>query len=139
VPAGFLDIDVHVYHKWNHSALSDCPNARGVGGPVNFNTTAEFEIVWLFLLSFTGPPLNFRSFTDIVLPKGVDDNGNQTATEVLACPQLDLDIGKLMFANPQKLYAYFQLELWANKFGNNHARYSSVEEVSPVLGIEYHF
>jgi nucleoside-specific outer membrane channel protein Tsx len=139
VSADFLHIGVHVHHEWNHDAFSDCPNACGAGDPVNFNTTADFEIVWLFPLPFTGLPLDFRGFTDIVLPKDVDGNGNQTATEVLARPQLNLDIGKLMFAKPRKLDAYFHLELWENKFGNDHANYSSVEGVSPVFGVKYHF
>jgi nucleoside-specific outer membrane channel protein Tsx len=140
VPAGFLNIGVHVYHEWNNNGI--CADACSKpGGPISFDTTAEFEIVWLFPLTFTGLPLDFRGFTNIVLPKGKDGFGNQTATEILARPQINLDIGQLMFSKPQKLYAYFQVELWNNKFGNDHtiAGNSGTQEISPVFGLEYHF
>ncbi len=141
VPAGFLNIGVHVYHEWNNNGICHDGCTTGSGGPVNFDTTAEFEIVWLFPMSFTGLPLDFRGFTNIVLPKGKDGFGNQTATEVLARPSLYLDIGKMMFAKPNKIYAYFQVELWENKFGNDHTLKgnTNMEEVSPVFGVEYHF
>jgi nucleoside-specific outer membrane channel protein Tsx len=140
MPAGFLNIGVHVYHEWNHNGF--CTNAcKSGGGPVDFDTTGEFELVWLYPLSFTGLPLDFRGFMNIVLPKGKDGFGNQTATEVLTRPSLYLDVGKLAFNKPNKLYAYFQVELWENKFGNDHTLKGnpSMEEVSPVFGLEYHF
>ncbi len=148
VPAGFLNVGVHVYHEWNNNGICSGSTAAGrcifnggSGGPVNFATTAEFEVVWLFPLSFTGLPLDFRGFTNIVLPKGKDGFGNQTATEILARPQINLDIGQLIMSKPQKLYAYFQVELWNNKFGNDHTLPGnpSMQEVSPVFGLEYHF
>jgi len=141
VPTGILNIGVHAYHEWNHNGFSSCPTSCGKGGAVEFDTTAEFEIVWQFPLDFTGLPLDFRGFTNIVLPKGRDGFGNRTATEVLARPQLQLDIGQLAFSKPHKLYAYFQVELWENKFGNDHTLKgnSGTEEISPVFGIEYHF
>ena len=145
IPTGFLNIGVHVYHEWNHNGF--CTNAcTSGGGPVDFDTTAEFEIVWLLPLSFTNLPLDFRGFTNVVLPKGRDGFGNQTATEVLARPQINLDVGKLFFDKPNKVYTYFQLELWLNKFGNDNSlkiagvkQNHSVDEISPVFGIEYHF
>lgn len=140
VPAGFVNIGVHVYHEWNHNGF--CTNGcKSGGGPIDFDTTAEFEIVWLFPLGFTGLPLDFRGFTNIVLPKGKDGFGNQTATEVLARPQINLDIGKMMYNKPNNLYVYFQVELWNNKFGNDHTLPGNpaMQEVSPVFGIEYHF
>jgi len=131
VPVGFVNVGVHAYHEWNHNGI--------VGKDVSFDTTAEFEIVWFFPLTFTNLPLDFKGFTNVVLPKGKDGFGAQTKTEVLARPQIDLDIGDLMFKKPHTLYAYFQVELWENKFGNDHTKVSGSEEVSPVLGIEYHF
>lgn len=138
VPAGFLNIGVHVYHEWNHNGFCADSCTRS-GGPVDFDTTAEFEIVWLFPMAFTNLPLDFRGFTNIVLPKGKDGFGAQTKTEVLARPSLYLDIGKMAFSKPNKLYAYFQVELWENKFGNDASKVSGSEEISPVFGIEYHF
>ena len=136
---GFLNIGVHAYHEWNHNGFSSCPSNCGKGGPVEFDTTAEFEIVWLFPLTFTGLPLDFRGFTNVVLPKGKDGFGGQTKVEVLARPAIYLDLGQVIAGKPHKVFAFLQVELWENKFGNDHTKVSGAEEISPVFGLEYHF
>jgi hypothetical protein len=140
LPAGFLNIGVHIAHEWNHNGFSDCPTACGVGGPVSFNPTAEFEFVWLYSLkSLVGLPLDFKGFTNVVLPKGKDGFGVQTKTEVLAVPRLSLDVGSMLYGKPHKPDVYFQVELWENKFGNDHTKVSGAEEVAPTIGMEVHF
>ena len=59
---GFFNVAVHYYQEWNYNGI--------VGKSVNFNPTAEFELVYLYPLSFTGLPLRFQGFTNFVLPKG---------------------------------------------------------------------
>jgi nucleoside-specific outer membrane channel protein Tsx len=137
--AGFLNIGVHVSKEWNNNGF--CADACSKpGGPVNFSPAAEFEFVWLYsLASFTGLPLDFRGFTNVVLPKGKDGFGAQTKTEVLARPQLQLDAGKMLFNKPHKPDVYFAVEFWENKFGNDHTKVPGSEEVAPEFGIEYHF
>jgi hypothetical protein len=140
LPAGFLNIGIHAAKEWNHNGFSDCPTACGKGGPVSFNATAEFEFVWLYSLkSITGLPLDFKGFMNVVLPKGKDGFGAQTKTEVLAVPRLSLDIGSMMFNKPHKPDLYFALEIWENKFGNDHTKVPGTEEISPTFGIEVHF
>jgi nucleoside-specific outer membrane channel protein Tsx len=138
VPAGFLDIGVHISKEWNHNGFSDCPSNCGRGGPVNFDPTPEFEFVWLFPMTFTGLPLDFRGFMNIVLPKGEDGFGDHTYTEILARPQLQLDIGTLLYHKAHKPDVYFAVELWEHKFGNG-SNVSGSEEVAPEFGIEVHF
>jgi nucleoside-specific outer membrane channel protein Tsx len=139
LPAGFLNIGVHIAKEWNHNGF--CTNAcSSPGGPVSFDATAEFELVWLYSLKdLTGLPLDFRGFANIVLPKGKDGFGAQTVTEFLAEPRLNLDIGSMMYGKPHKPDLFVQLEIWENKFGNNEKNVSGSEEISPVIGIEYHF
>jgi nucleoside-specific outer membrane channel protein Tsx len=130
VPAGFLDIGVHVSKEWNHNGI--------VGKAVSFDATPEFEFVWLFPMSFTGLPMDFRGFMNVVMPKGKDGFGGNTYIEILARPQIQLDIGKMLFNKPHKPDLYFALELWEHKFGNGSGL-SGSEEVSPTFGIEVHF
>jgi len=130
VPAGFLDLGVHVSKEWNHNGFA--------GKAVNFDATPEFEFVWLFPMTFTGLPMDFRGFANIVLPKGKDGFGNKTVYEFLSRPQIQLDIGKLMFGKPHKPDLYLAVELWEHKFGNPDTL-SGSEEVSPTVGIEVHF
>jgi nucleoside-specific outer membrane channel protein Tsx len=138
---GFLNIGIHFSKEWNNNGFSDCPShCFTKGGPVSFDPAAEFEIVWLYnLTSITGLPLDFKGFTNIVMPKGKDGFGGKTVTEVLARPALSLDIGQLAMNKPHKLYMILSLELWENKFGNDHTKVPGCEEVSPMLGLEYHF
>jgi hypothetical protein len=144
MPAGFLDIGVHVSKEWNNNGIAGGLAAEGVPGPfhtpVNFHATPEFEFVWLYPLAFTNLPLDFRGFMNIVAPKGKDGFGNQTAWEVLARPQLQLDIGKMIYNHPHKPDLYLAVELWQNKFGNkSDTTPGGTEEVAPTIGIEYHF
>lgn len=139
LPAGFLNIGVHFYKEWNHNGF--CADACSVpGGPVNFSATAEFEFVWLYSLkSIVGIPLDFKGFTNVVLPKGRDGFGAQTRTEVLARPYLSLDLGSMLYNKPHKPDIYFAVEFWENKFGNDHTKVAGSEEVSPEFGLEVHF
>jgi nucleoside-specific outer membrane channel protein Tsx len=138
LPAGFLNIGVHVSKEWNHNSF--CADAcTKPGGPVNFTATPEFEFVWLYdLKGMTGLPLTFKGFMNIVLPKGKDGFGGNTYTEILARPTLSLDIGTMMFNHPHKPDLYFALELWEHKFGAS-TKTAGSEEVAPEFGIEVHF
>lgn len=137
VPAGFLDIGVHVSKEWNNNGFCTDACAKP-GGPVSFHATPEFEFVWLFPLSFTGLPLDFRGFMNIILPKGKTGFGGETVTEVLARPQVQLDLGKMLWGKSHKPDVYLAVEVWENKFGNNH-HVPGTEQIAPTVGIEYHF
>jgi nucleoside-specific outer membrane channel protein Tsx len=141
LPAGFVNVGIHVSKEWNNNGLSDCPSACFVkGGPVSFHPTPEFEIVWLYSLKgLIGIPLDFKGFMNIVLPKGNDGFGGKTVTEVLTRPQLSLDVGSMVYNKPHKPDLYFAVELWDNKFGNDHTKVSGSQEVAPEIGVEVHF
>jgi nucleoside-specific outer membrane channel protein Tsx len=142
LPKGFLTIGIHFSKEWSHNAIcaNTCAPFGGArGGAVNFDPAAEFELVWLYPLDFTGLPLDFRGFANFITPKGKDGFGNQTTYEILARPQLQLDIGKMLYNKSHKPDIYLAVELWQNKFGNNHKNVSGTQEVAPTFGIEYHF
>jgi hypothetical protein len=138
MPAGFLNIGVHISKEWTHNGFSSCPGSCGKGGPIDFDPAPEFEFVWLYPLAFTGLPLDFRGFMNIVLPKGTDGFGGHTYTEILARPQLQLDIGKMLYNKPHKPDVYLAVEIWHHKFGNP-SEVSGSDQVAPTIGIEYHF
>lgn len=138
MPAGFFDIGVHIAKEWTHNGFSSCPSSCGKGGPIDFDPTAEFEFVWLYPLAFTGLPLDIRGFMNIVLPKGTDGFGSHTYTEILARPQLQLDVGTMLFNRPHKPDIFLAVEFWHHKFGNP-SEVSGSDQVAPLIGIEYHF
>jgi hypothetical protein len=138
LPAGFLNIGVHISKEWNHNGF--CADACAEpGGPVSFHATPEFEFVWLYnLKGLVGVPLTFQGFMNVVLPKGNTGFGGPTFTEVLAAPRLSLDIGTMLFNKAHKPDVYFQIEFWEHKFGNSDTL-AGAEEIAPTLGIEVHF
>ncbi len=109
---GFLNVGLHVAHEWNNNGI--------VGKSVSFAPTFELEIVWMQPLSFTGLPLKFDGFFNLVAPKGKDGFGNQTAVEILTQPRLVLDIGQLIIKKPNVVDFYVGFQYWLNKFGNDH-------------------
>jgi nucleoside-specific outer membrane channel protein Tsx len=137
-PAGFLNVGIHVSKEWNHNGFSSCPSTCGKAGDVSFSAAPEFEFVWLYPLGFTGLPLDFRGFMNVVLPKGKDGFGGNTYTEILAYPRLNLDLGKMLFGKPHKPDLYLAVELWGHKFGSSGQTPGSTE-ISPQLGIQVHF
>jgi hypothetical protein len=138
LPAGFINVGVHISKEWNHNAF--CAEAcTEPGGAVSFNPTWEFEFVWLYSLKgLIGVPLDFKGFMNVVGPKGPTGFGGPTYVEILARPTLSLDIGSMIYNKPHKPDLYFAVELWEHKFGNSD-RLAGAEEVAPELGIEVHF
>ena len=142
VPAGFLNLGVHLSHEWNYNGFAVYNPATNTftGKHTDFNTTPELEVVWLFPLTFSHLPLDFRGFANIIFPKGNGGvRGVTNVTEVLARPQLQLDVGKLLFNKPHLPDVYFAFEYWLNKFGNDHNVVPGSYAYTPMVGIEIHF
>jgi hypothetical protein len=123
---GFLNVAVLAGKEWNHCGLvgtfiplSDrCTGAPGKTTDPEFNVNAHIEIAYMQPLAFTGLPLRFSGFTNIVTPKGKDGAGNQTKTEVLSDNRLTLDFGKIAFNKANTIDTFIGYRYWLNKFGN---------------------
>ncbi|WP_430912350.1 hypothetical protein [Methylobacterium sp. sgz302541] len=141
VPAGFLNVSVHAYKEWNRNGFNLQPNRD-----VSFNTVPEFEIVYNFPLAFTGLPLSLAGFNNIVLPKGrgVQDVtafafNPKTGLEFLSRTNLVLDVGKLVYDQPNKVDVFVGFQYWLNKFGNREtANFKGTEEKSFLAGVAFH-
>ncbi|WP_027171222.1 hypothetical protein [Methylobacterium sp. 10] len=144
VPAGFLNISVHAYKEWNRNGFNVQPDRD-----VSFDTVPEFEIVYNFPLTFLpNLPLSIAGFNNIVTPKGkgIRDPFNYpggyypgTGVEFLSRTNLVLDIGKLIWNQPNKLDAFIGFQYWLNKFGNvDRANFKGNEEKSFLAGLAFH-
>ena len=108
LPAGFLNIGVHISKEWNNNGYLRRRMHRAAAAPISFQPTPEFEFVWLYSLKgLIGLPMDFKGFVNIVLPKGKDGFGVQTVTEVLAQAAGQLDIGTMLYNKPHKPDMYF--------------------------------
>jgi hypothetical protein len=90
-------------------------------------------------LSFTGLPLKFDGFFNLIAPKGKDGFGTQTATEILTQPRIVLDAGQLIMGKPNFLDTYVGFQYWMNKFGNDHTKVSGAVAETVFVGMAIHF
>lgn len=128
---GFLTVAVQYAQEWNNNGI--------VNKSVSFDPTWETETVWRIPLDFTGLPLAFEGFGNVVGPKGKDGFGNKTKTEFLTEPRLSLDVGKLAFDRPNKLDVSLGYQYWLNKFGNNADRTIGAEASTVFVAVRYQF
>lgn len=62
-----------------------------------------------------------------------------TGVEFLSRTNLVLDVGKLVWNQPNKLDAFIGFQYWLNKFGNvDRANFKGNEEKSFLAGIAFH-
>ncbi|TNC09990.1 hypothetical protein FF100_24035 [Methylobacterium terricola] len=142
VPAGFLNLSAHAYKEWNRNGFNTQPDRDQ-----SFNTVPEFEIVYNFPLAFTGLPLSIAGFNNIVLPKGRGISRDLSAyafnpprgVEFLSRTNLVLDVGKLVYNQPNKVDVFIGFQYWLNKFGNvETATFKGTEEKSFLAGVSFH-
>lgn len=135
VPVGFLNIRVHASKEWNR-------NGFGVGDfrSVEYKWAPEFEVAYSFPLTFTGLPLSLAGFNNIILPKGLYGTLNQfqTKTEWLSRTNIVLDVGKLVYGQPNKVDVFVGFQYWLNKFGNNPKNTINTEEKAFLFGVAFH-
>ena len=141
VPAGFLNASVHAYKEWNRNGFN-----LGADRYTSFDVVPEFEIVYNFPLTFTGLPLSIAGFNNIVLPKGrgVDNPAAfafnpKTGLEFLSRTSLVLDVGKLIYDQPNRVDVFIGFQYWHNKFGNvERVDFKGTEEKSFLAGVAFH-
>lgn len=141
VPAGFLNVAVHAYKEWGRNGFNLQPDRD-----VSFDTVPEIEVVYNFPLAFTGLPLSLAGFNNIVTPKGkgIRDPFNYTfypgtGLEFLSRTNLVLDVGKLVYDQPNKVDVFIGFQYWLNKFGNvERVNFKGTEEKSFLAGVAFH-
>ncbi|MCJ2136958.1 hypothetical protein MKK69_23400 [Methylobacterium sp. J-026] len=141
VAAGFLNLSTHVYKEWNRNGFNLQPDRDQ-----SFDAVPEFEFVYNFPLTFTGLPLSLTGFNNIVLPKGrgvrnvADFSYNPPrGLEFLSRTNLVLDLGKLIYDQPNRVDVFIGFQYWLNKFGNlETATFKGTEEKSFLAGFAFH-
>lgn len=79
--------------------------------PVQFGSSWQFTPVWKFPFTVYGMKWSLEGFTDFITGKG-----HGTTRQVLAQPQLRLDLGD-QWGYADKLYVGIEYQYWHNKFG----------------------
>ena len=137
---GYLSVEANVYKEWNRNGFG----TDTFGNPqtyANFNAVPEFEVTYLQPLSFTGLPLSFSGFTNVIMPKGsggIAGPTNETRTEVLSSNRITLDAGKFVGQKEHVIDVFVGYKYWYNKFGANHEAISGAIEQTVYFGAAAH-
>ncbi len=119
---GVLGVAVLAGKEWNHCGLTVSPYAYCVGAgkttDPEFDVNAHIEVNYMQPLAFTGLPLRFSGFTNVVTPKGKNGDASTTKTEILSDNRLTLDVGKLAGYKANTIDTFVGYRYWLNKFGN---------------------
>ncbi len=84
---------------------------------------------------------SFEGFANLIAPKGKDEFGNQTKTEINIDAQIMADVGKLFGGPASTFKAGLEYQWWKNKFGvdANGPAGSGAFAKTPMVRVEYHF
>jgi len=84
---------------------------------------------------------SFEGFANLIAPKGKDEFGNQTKTEINIDAQIMADVGKLGWGKPGTFKVGIEYQYWKNKFGvdANGPAGSGAYAKTPMVRAEYHF
>ena len=129
---GYFTVSALAGKEWGH-----CGICSGAGIDPEFNTNLHLEAAYMQPLSFTGLPLSFSGFANLVTPKGKDGFGAQTKTEILTQNRLNYDLSS-MFGRKNFMTAYVGYQYWKNKFGNNYKTNVGAVERTVTIGLDWH-
>ncbi|MBS0455779.1 MAG: hypothetical protein JSS44_00415 [Proteobacteria bacterium] len=111
VPKGYLKAALLVAREWDHNGI--------VGRAENFRATWAMESSWMAPFALGTLPVQFEGYLNVYGPKGRNDFGQATRTEVLLHPRLMFDVGST-WGHPRRLWVGVGYEYWHNKFGVDH-------------------
>jgi nucleoside-specific outer membrane channel protein Tsx len=87
-------------------------------------------------------PLSYEGFFNLIAPKGRDEFGNSTKTEINFDSQIMLDAGAVVGGPKGTFKVGFEYQYWKNKFGNDNSNpffLNGATAKTPMIRAEYHF
>ncbi len=111
VPKGYLKAAFLVTDEYDHNGI--------VGRSEDFNPAWALETSWAWPFTVGAAAASFEGYLNVYGPKGRDDFGHETRTEVLFHPRVIFDLGQA-FGRPGIVWGGFGYEYWLNKFGADH-------------------
>lgn len=101
-----LDLDLPGFDYFNVDFLR-----QRVTEPEDIGSSWQITPVWRLPFQIGGSRWSLEGFTDFIGPKG-----SHTAGQILAQPQLRLDVGDLL-GNSDHFYVGIEYQYWHNKYG----------------------
>jgi hypothetical protein len=114
---GFLTFGVFISREYNTNGFA-VVGSNTDHPAVKFDPALQFDAAWHINLPLGA--LSFQGFGNVILPKGKDAQGNDTALEILLHPKFMYDVGTLWGDKGYEVGV--GLQYWLNKFGNDHSK-----------------
>lgn len=132
VPVGFVSVAAQAYKSYNHNAL--IPSRR----TTVYDWAPELELTYGIPLPFTSLPLSLNGYIVMIWPRGNDDFGNATRLQFQSRSDLVLDVGKLIYDQPNRLSAFAGFYYYQNKFGADQRFIPGANQKTFLAGIALH-
>jgi hypothetical protein len=128
---GFLNVSL--LELWESNAP--------VGHPQRYSYKTHPMLTGAWGIPIGSLPLSFEGFMNIIAPKGHDEFGSQTKTEIDFDAEIMLDVGRVMNGPKNTFKLGFEYQYWKNKFGNDSSgpAGSGAFAKTPMIRAEYHF
>ena len=128
---GFLNVSV--------LALWESNAPVGITSRYEYDTHAMLDLNWGIPIGSS--PFSFQGYFDVIAPKGKDEFGNDTETEVHFDAAIMLDVGRVLGGPKDTFKVGLEYEYWMNKFGNDHdgPAGDGAFAKTPMVRVEYHF
>jgi hypothetical protein len=128
---GFLSVSVLVLNE------SNAP----VGHPSRYTYKTHAMLTGAWGIPIGDSPFSFEGFMNVIAPKGDDEFGGKTKTEINFDGQVMLDVGRVVGGPKGTFKAGVEYQYWKNKFGNDSSgpAGSGAFAKTPMVRVEYHF
>jgi len=129
---------------FNLSALALWESNDPTGNPQNGRYTYKTHpmLTGAWGIPIGSLPLSYEGFFNIIAPKGKDEFGNGTKTEINFDSQIMLDAGSLVGGPKGTFKVGVEYQYWKNKFGNDNSNpffLNGATAKTPMFRAEYHF
>lgn len=132
IPVGFFNIGLLMQKDWTRFADLPAPKRRTANDVV-----ARLEVTYKFPLTFTNLPLSLAGFTTYVPPRGDDPHGGKTKGFLQTRTDLVLDVGALVFAQPNRIEAFIGCIHLLNTDGANARFVPGAKFTSFLAGVAF--
>jgi hypothetical protein len=140
---GFLNVGILVLDESNAPCTTFPPAA--VGYPSTCIPRYTYKTHEMLSMSWGIPigslPLSYEGFFLLIAPKGTNEFGGPTATEINWDSEIMLDVGRLVDGPKGTFKVGFEYQYWKNKFGNPYTGVAGPGAFAktPMIRAEYHF
>jgi hypothetical protein len=123
------NIGIHARKEWNKQEIT--------GQADHYNWDVNIEPTWMVPFSAGKVHFVYSGIAELNTAKGADSFGKPTVNEFMTRNSVTVDVGALLFHQPELLTANAGVRCWHNEFGKPSSDPGG-EEMAPIFGVSLH-